>query len=62
MSSEQKNLLCIGCKRYFTGTGDLCPKCRRAHDTAKPSAHGVNPVTVNRRTPNANPNDGRLKG
>lgn len=59
MSSEQKNLLCTKCRQFFTGTGDLCPKCRRAHDTARPTAHGVNPVTVNRRMPDANTRDHR---
>lgn len=41
-------------------------KCQQAHtpratttDTARPNASGVNPVTVNRRTPDANTRDHR---
>lgn len=56
-----KNILCIKCRRFFDGTGDMCPRCRRAH--ADHSAHVGNMVTprpsVTRVTPPANIRDER---
>ncbi len=59
--SEQKNLLCTKCRRFFDGTGDMCPRCRRHHDNhVIGSGNMVTPKTVDvRRMPDANPRDAK---
>jgi hypothetical protein len=58
--SEQKNVVCVRCHRYFSSTGNpLCPDCRHRDDG---NAHPSSPpprTSVNRVTPNANPRDQR---
>lgn len=58
--SEQKNVVCVRCRRYFTFTGNpLCPDCRRREDgNALPSSPPLK-TSVNRVTPDANPRDRR---
>jgi len=59
--SEQKNLLCTKCRRFFDGTGDMCPRCRRHHDNhVIGSGNMVTPKPVDvRRMPDANPRDAK---